>query len=123
MFEQFLKGIGGTFFLMGIFIMSFPVLTSRRSFKQMMWGTSHLEFIGTAWGFMVSTWIFNEPLISIESYSSGIRALILMVISSPILTGYSMVVVKSAIYGVLIVKTVAGALTFSRHSAQTFKMW
>jgi hypothetical protein len=36
MLEQFLKGIGGTFFLIGIFMISFPLLISIKSFKQII---------------------------------------------------------------------------------------
>lgn len=66
MLEQFLKGIGGTFFLMGIFMISFPLLIYIKSFKHIMWGTSHFELIDTLWGFIVSTWILIDPPIYID---------------------------------------------------------
>lgn len=74
MFELFLNGIFITF-LEGILIILNPVFWSTISFKQMILGTSPRLVMGMGRGAKSSTVRVKVPLISVDTYNSGIVAL------------------------------------------------
>jgi hypothetical protein len=88
MFEQFLNGIF-IIPLLGIFIMRAPDCLSSSYFKHTICGTSPLLIIGTISGSSSSICSYKTPLISVETYSSGILALTKIVVGSPSLIGSS----------------------------------
>lgn len=111
MLEQFLKGIF-MIPLLGILIIFTPVALSSSSFRQTICGTSPLLCMDMTKGANSSICNSRTPLISVDTSSSGMLALMKTVIGSPSFIGSSISATSSPFSTALTVK-ILSRLNFS----------